>query len=99
MNALKFNHKEQPIGKTSTLFKRAMTHIRIILPLLVLLTGLVISYLSWNVANKKRENELRSYFEYHARDVNDIIVQRVMRIIKRFPLTKRRACIMFVSEC
>lgn len=78
MNTLKFNRKEQPAGKSSSLLKRAMTHNRIILPFLVLLTCLVISYLNWNVANTSRENELRSYFEYRARDVNTRIVQRLI---------------------
>ncbi|MDP1879659.1 MAG: CHASE domain-containing protein [Parachlamydiaceae bacterium] len=55
-----------------------MTRNRIILPLLVLLISLIISYINWDVANTSRENELQSHFEYSARDVNNRIEQRII---------------------
>jgi PAS domain S-box-containing protein len=78
MNTLKFKLKNQQVYKSSELILKRLTRSRIILPVLVLLACLVISYISWNIADANRKNELRSYFEFRARDVNDRIKHRIV---------------------
>jgi PAS domain S-box-containing protein len=78
MNAIKSNIEKQTADKSQSSQMRTATRNRIILPFIVLLTCLVITYLNWNVANTSRENELRTYFEYRARDVKNRIEQRII---------------------
>ncbi len=78
MNSLKFIRKKQPANKSPTSIKSLLLLHRFIIPFLVLFIGLVISYFNWDVTSKSRENELRSYFEYRARDINTHIIQRII---------------------
>ena len=48
-----------------------------LIPLLVLITGLAITFLNWDTAKATAENELRLNFEFRARDINTQIVQRL----------------------
>ncbi len=59
------------------LLMKVVTRNRFILPFIVFLTCLLITYINWNAANASRENELRSYFEYRARDINSRLEQRL----------------------
>ncbi|MDQ7817937.1 MAG: CHASE domain-containing protein [Melioribacteraceae bacterium] len=78
MGTVKINRKIKQANRGTALLLKVWTRNRFILPFLVLLTSLVISYINWNVANRNAENELRSYFEYRARDVYNRIEQRII---------------------
>ena len=78
MNPLKFNLSNSLSNGSPTSLIKAWTRNRIILPFLVLITCLIISSLYWNAANASRENEVRTYFEYRARDVKVRIEQRII---------------------
>jgi len=78
MNPLKFNLSNSLSNGSPTSLIKAWTRNRIILPFLVLITCLIISSLYWNAANASRENEIRTYFEYRARDVKVRIEQRII---------------------
>ena len=78
MNLFKFNSKKQQTNKSPTFLMRKGSRNRFILPIFVLLTCLVISYLYWSIANTSANNEFQSYFEYRVRDVKARIEQRVI---------------------
>jgi PAS domain S-box-containing protein len=78
MGTVKINRKIKQASRGTALLLKVWIRNRFILPFLVLLTSLVISYINWNVANRNAENELRSYFEYRARDVYNRIEQRII---------------------
>ncbi|MDP3148538.1 MAG: CHASE domain-containing protein [Ignavibacteria bacterium] len=78
MSSLKFDATNRQAKRLPTSLIKAWTRNRAILPLLVLITCLIISYLYWNAANTSRENEIRTYFEYRARDVKVRIEQRII---------------------
>jgi PAS domain S-box-containing protein len=78
MSAVKIDQKNKQIKRGTTLLLKVWTRNRFILPFLVLLTTLVISYINWNIANRSAEDELLSYFEYRARDVYNRIEQRII---------------------
>ncbi len=66
------NNPAKPADKTSKFPKRTATRNIIIRTVLVLLTCFVITYLIWNYANTNAQNELRSYFEFRVREVNQL---------------------------
>lgn len=74
--------KLKPTDKRSSIVTKRLTkkitRNRYILPTLVLTACLLITYFNWNFADTSRKNELQSYFEYRARDVNERIEQRVI---------------------
>ncbi len=78
MSAVKIDQKNKQKKRGTALLIKVWTRNRFILPFLVLLTTLVISYINWNIANRSAEDELRSYFEYRVRDVNNRIEQRII---------------------
>jgi PAS domain S-box-containing protein len=78
MSAVKIDQKNIQKKRGAALLIKVWIRNRFILPFLVLLTTLVISYINWNIANRSAEDELRSYFEYRARDVYNRIEQRII---------------------
>lgn len=77
MNTFKdFRHNQQ--ADSTELLMKKENRIRFTLPFFVLSICLVISYLIWNIVFTSRKNELLSYFEYRARDVNTRIEQRII---------------------
>ena len=91
MNAFNDINQNQQASKASTLLMKKVTRNRFTLPFFVLLICLVISYLIWNVVDTSRKNELQTYFEYRARDVNTRIEQR----IKNYEQVLRNVCGLF----
>lgn len=72
-----FTKKKQQANKPPTLQVGSLTPLRIILPVMVLLICWIIAYFVWDRENTSRENQLRTYFEYRARDVKNRIEQRI----------------------
>jgi PAS domain S-box-containing protein len=71
------NSPAKTADKTSKFPQRAATRNIIIRTVLVLLTCFVTTYLIWNYANTNAQKELRSYFEFRVREVNQLLVQRL----------------------
>ncbi len=78
MKSINFNKIYKHGTYSSELILNGLNGNRIILPLLILITCLVITYLIWDIADTSRKNELYSYFEYRARDVDTRIEQRLI---------------------
>ena len=70
-NPVKSNNKSSEYPK-KTANRNIFIH-----TVLVLLTCWVITYLIWDYVNTTAQNELRSYFEFRAREVNERIEQRL----------------------
>lgn len=78
MNTTKFNRNKNHAYKPPKQLMKKLTRNRIIFPVLVLAACLTITYFNWDFANTSRKNELQSYFEYRARDVEERIEQRII---------------------
>lgn len=78
MDSSKFKRTKKRTGRVTSLPMNKITRNKYILPSLVLAACLLITYFNWDFADTSRKNELQSYFEYRARDVNDRIEQRVI---------------------
>lgn len=78
MNTKEVNRNNKHAGKSPKQLMKKLTRNRIVLPALVLAACLTITYFNWDFANTARKNEIQSYFEYRARDVQERIEQRII---------------------
>jgi len=78
MNTTKNIENKMQTGKPEKQLMKKLTRNRIMLPVLVLAACLTITYFNWDFANTTRKNELQSYFEFRARDVEERIEQRII---------------------
>lgn len=78
MDTKEFKGNKKQSSKLTLRLINKMTHNRYILPSLVLATCLLVTYFNWDFADTSRKNELQSYFEYRARDVNERIEHRII---------------------
>lgn len=72
-----FAKKKQQADKVPTMQVSTAASLRIIVPVIVLLICWIITFFIWKAENTSREKELRTYFEYRARDVKVRIEQRI----------------------
>ena len=77
LNALKINRQNNELNNSLTLVSKSGSGMLIIIPFLVLVICLIITYFFWNNANTTRYNDLRSYLEYRTRDIAVSINNRV----------------------